>query len=94
MSTLKHTRIIGSMFSTTAEFKDFNKVKIYPSIVNLEYKKPTGDIVVVPITPVNNEYNHKLLLDTSGDWLFRWECQGNYASAEEFLVFVYDTSVQ
>lgn len=89
-----HTEILGTTINTTAEFKDFDGKKVIPNIVKLSYKTPTGTINIFDVVPVGNVFSSNVPLTEPGEWFFRWECSGTYASAEEFRVLVMDTKVK
>jgi hypothetical protein len=78
----------------TTSFYDTASVKIHPEVVRLKYKKPTGEIFTNSVSYLNEKYQQTVTLDTVGTWNFRWECDGTYASAEEFQVVVKDTLVK
>lgn len=89
-----YTEIIGTTINTSGEFKDFFSKKVFPDNVKLIYRKPNAEIVSVDIHANElNIYNTSVLLDMSGEWFFRWECSGLYASADEFNVIVYKSSI-
>jgi hypothetical protein len=51
-------------------------------------KDPSGAVLVREIPPVGHHYSANTYLNKAGSWIFRWECEGDYATAEEFEIFV------
>ena len=94
MTILSGIKLIGTTVTTTAEFRDSHKVKIFPIGVTLKYKTPIGTIISMNIPPISGIYSSNILLDVPGLWNFRWECSGEYATAQEFPINVVDTSVK
>ena len=82
------TKLIGQTLQTTTTFEDFHAHKITPPVVTLKYKNSTGTVTETITPDSDGKYSKALLLDVSGDWVFRWECNGSYANAKEFIVTV------
>lgn len=91
---IKQVKLIGTRLNTNSEFRDSNNVKVIPSTVNFKYKTPSGELINTTVSPINNIFSANILLDIVGDWYFRWECSGDYASADEFTIHVQDTLVK
>lgn len=89
----KTTKDLGTIIKTTADFRDFDNVKIVPLEVTLKYKKPSNEIITEIISN-DNGFAHSVILDEPGTWNFRWECSGDFATSSEFDVFVRDTIVK
>lgn len=94
MLTQQTTKMIGTTMYTEAEFKDFNKVKIVPPSVRFIYKEPNAQAVTNTVTPIGGKFNSSIFLSVAGVWVFRWECDGEFASADEFEVFVEETKTK
>ena len=89
------TKSLGTRILTSAEFKNSSKVKIFPETVYIKYKNPVGVLISVIVTAnTNGVYTYGVLLDVPGLWYFNWSCLGDYASSEEFDVFVTETKVR
>lgn len=88
-------KLIGTTLISTAEFKDELGHKMYPVTVNVKYKNPAGAIITEHITAdENNKYSISVVLNSAGDWFFRWESTSGNTTAEEFIVSVSDTKVK
>lgn len=82
------TKLVGQTLQTSSSFEDFHSNKITPPVVKLKYKNPNASITETIDPDENGKYSRTLLLDVAGDWVFRWECNGTYANAKEFIVTV------
>lgn len=87
------SRIVGSTIQTTSQFKDFDGHVITPTSVKLKYKKPNSPVSEIVVTSATTSFATTVMLDVEGEWYFRWECTGDYASAEEFKINVEKSSV-
>lgn len=94
MPTQQTTKMIGTTLYTEAEFKDFNKVNIVPPHVKFIYKEPNTLAVTNTIAHIGGKFKSSIFLDVAGVWVFRWECDGEFASADEFEVFVEETKTK
>lgn len=87
------TKVIGTTAETTAMFRDSHGVSVDPEIVELTYKRPSGIVSTLGTVKTGIKHAGKILLDESGEWYFRWSCDGEYASAIEFKVNVEESKV-
>ena len=94
MNNLATVKLVGNNLTTISEFKDVNGVTVTPSNVALKYKNPAGTVLTAEITQLTNlKYTSTIYLDLAGDWTFRWECMGDYATAEEFIIQVLPSKI-
>jgi len=94
MNNLATVKMVGNNLTTTSEFKDINGVIVTPANVALKYKDPAGTVISAEITQLSNlKYTSTVYLNIPGDWTFRWECMGTYATAEEFVIQVLPSKV-
>lgn len=93
MNIQKTSKMVGTTMYSSAEFKNFNNVKIIPNTVTFTYKQPTSPAISSVISPVAGEYSSVVFLNVAGDWVFRWECDGEFASADEFEIFVCESNI-
>jgi hypothetical protein len=94
MNNLATIKLVGNNVTTISEFKDVNGVTVTPSNVALKYKDPTGVVTTASITQLSNlKYTSTVYLNVAGDWVFRWECTGNYATSEEFIIQVLPSQI-
>lgn len=89
----KTTRTVGTVLTSSAVFKDKNKVIVIPYVVRFVTKDPAGLITSVQVSPTGTKYERLVTLSLSGLWTFRWDCSGDYATADEFSVFVTESTV-
>lgn len=88
------TKLIGTTLKSLATFTSTSNVKIIPDSVTLRYRKPSGELLVGQVEVSGFEHSSQIYLDAVGEWFFRWECSGSYASADEFSISVQDTKVK
>ena len=89
MNNLATVKLVGNNVTTISEFKDVQGVTVTPTNVALKYKDPSGTVTTAEITQLPNlKYTAVIYLNVAGDWIFRWECTGNYATSEEFTIRV------
>ena len=93
MNNLATVKLVGNNITSVAEFKDINNAIIVPTTVVFKYKDPTGSVTVAAVTQSGTKYTSTVYLDRAGDWTFRWECMGTYATAEEFVIQVLPSKV-
>lgn len=93
MITKTITKVIGTIAETTAIFKDSHNNIVDPDIVRLRVKRPSGTIFEISPTKTGTKFFGKILLDEAGSWFFRWSCDGEYASANEFKIKVDDSII-
>ena len=94
MNNLATIKLVGNNVTTISEFKDVNGVTVTPTNVALKYKDPSGTVIVAEITQLSNlKYTSTVYLNLAGDWTFRWECTGNYATSEEFIIQVLPSKI-
>ena len=94
MNNLATIKLVGNNVTTISEFKDVNGVTVTPTNVALKYKNPAGTVMIGEITQLPNlKYTSTIYLDVAGDWIFRWECTGNYATSEEFTIKVLPSQI-
>ncbi len=87
--------LLGTTLISTAEFKNESMVRVIPTIVNIKYKKSTGQIITVQVQPnVDEKFTASILLDEPGTWNFRWESVSGDTVADEFSIIVLDTNVK
>lgn len=89
MNNLATVKLVGNNLTSISEFKDVSGATVTPTEVAFKYKDPAGLVSVAEITQLPNlKYTSTVYLNIPGDWIFRWECTGNYATSEEFTIQV------
>jgi hypothetical protein len=94
MNNLSIIKLVGTNITSIAEFRDSAKAKVTPTNVLLKYKNPLGVLGTATVTQnLDLTFTGIVLLDVAGDWNFRWECSGSYATAEEFSIQVLPSNI-
>lgn len=88
MKTLSSTKLIGTIITSTADFKNTSHFAVTPTTVTFKYSKPNGQIFTTIVPPVSGKYSQDVYLNESGVWHFRWETSVDYGVAEEFQINV------
>lgn len=93
-NNLTTIKMVGNNVTSISEFKDVNGTIVTPTNVALKYKDPSGLVTTGSITQLSNlKYTSTVYLNIPGDWIFRWECTGNYATSEEFMIRVLPSQI-
>lgn len=82
------TRTKGTVLTSEAHFRNLSKTIVTPYTVRFISLDPAGVATVRQITPTGTLYSAITTLDQEGLWSFRWDCSGDYATADEFEIFV------
>jgi len=88
------TKLLGSSLHVEFTFYNTKNVAIVPPNVTFKYRKPDASLHDGVVTLVGTQHSTYIVLDQAGEWFLRWDCTGEYASAEEVTVFVKDTKVK
>ena len=86
-------KMLGTKITSSAVFKDSTGGTILPTSVYFKYKNPAGTVITNLVTNTGWTYTQEVLLSAEGTWNFRWDCDGNYQTADEFEIYVSPSKV-